>query len=428
MDIINTLGHALLDSALMFWATLWSLIAGLILSAAIQVVVPKEKIAGLLGEPSLKGIAIATAAGAASSSCSYAAVAMSKSLFQKGAHLIPTLAFMFASTNLVLELSFVLWILLGPVFVLAELLGGILLIVIMSIIVKLTYPKYLAKNLQTKDLQTKDLQPKDREENLLTIPVGEHQTHQADSQKAPSPSWQAKLTTRSGLIEIAQAFMHEWKMLSKEIIIGFLIAGLLSAFVPMTVWQTIFVQSGPPFLRLVENALIGPALAIASFVCSIGNIPMAAVLWHGGISFGGVIAFIYADLLVLPILALYKKYFGKQLATYIFFVLFTTIVLSAIIVDLLFNSLGIVPQISHASPMDKMSFEFNYTFYLNLFFGTAAMVLAFLASTGSVSTHMKTTKANIGDCCSHQNADQTHSSPSSEAVPPKKDPEEPSCH
>lgn len=394
-----------MDSALMFWATLWSLIAGLILSAVIQVVVPRQKVAGLLGKPNVHSVFLAAAFGAASSSCSYAAVAMSKSLFQKGAHLIPTLAFMFASTNLVLELSFVLWILLGPIFVAAELLGGILLIVVMSLIVKLTYPKYLTKDL---------------ENDKLTIAVSQPHSHSS----SPMP----KLTTRQGLVEIAQAFVREWRMVSKEIIIGFLVAGFLSTFVPMSIWQTLFVQQGPFLLRLVENAIVGPIMAIASFVCSIGNIPTAAVLWHGGISFGGVIAFIYADLLVLPILSLYKKYFGKQLATYIFLVLFSTIVISAILVDLIFTNLGIVPQISHASLMQKMTFAFNYTFYLNLTFCAAAAALAFLASTGSVSTHMKTTGGKMGDCCSHQSDDQLHKPHNSKSDSTAQDADNSSCH
>jgi uncharacterized membrane protein YraQ (UPF0718 family) len=376
--LLGEFWQALLMAFMMLWATFWSLMLGLILSAVIQVIVPKEKIAELLGGAGFKEIARATFFGAASSSCSYAATAMAKTLFAKGAHLIAVLAFMFASTNLVIELSFVLWNLLGPVFVLAEIVGGLLLVLIMTLLVKLTYPKHLVDSAKG---------------------VDEHAAHDhklmmsVEMVEEPKLSWQQKLTSRNGWTQIAQAFVMDWQMLRKEVLIGFLIAGFIGVFVPASAWQVIFVQNGPAWFKILENGFVGPVIAILSFVCSIGNIPMAAVLWSNGISFGGVISFIFADLLVLPIVKLYGKYYGWRLAIYISTVLFVTMVLSGIVVDLLFGALGIIPVQRTLPLISKMQIEFNYTFVLNILFLVLALTLGYLAKGKPSQT------GESGDCC-----------------------------
>jgi len=318
----------------------------------------------LLGRAGLKEIALATGFGAASSSCSYAAIAAAKSMFKRGAHFIPTLAFMFASTNLVIELGLILWQLMGWQFALAEWLGGLILIAIVSLLVKFTYPKQIV------------------EEGRNHEQTGDVAEHNHGEMLAPGRTLGQKLGSRQGWVYVANYVAMDWSMLWKDLIGGLVIAGFMSVVIPNSFWNALFLQDAPTPLRLIENAIVGPIIAIISFVCSIGNVPLAAVLFAGGISFGGAIAFLYADLLVLPIINIYRKYYGWRLAAYITGVMFVTIVLTGILVDLAFSGLDLLFPSVHFIPEPNphlvemvTTFTFNYTAVLNIL---ALFVIAIL--------------------------------------------------
>ena len=304
--ILFLVGQALLMALAMFWKVGWSLILGFTISAALQAVVSKAGMQKALGRAGAREVALATVLGAASSSCSYASAAVSRTLFKKGAALVPALAFLFASTNLVAELGIVLYLLMGWQFTVAEWVGGIVLVAIMAALVKLTYPTRLI------------------EEARHHPEAGGGHDH--GDMTAPGDTLWKKLTGRQGRIMIAQNFAMDWGMLWKDLTLGFLIAGALSVLVPNGVWQTLFVTDAPSWVQVPANALIGPLVAVISFVYSIGNVPMAAVLWGAGISFGGVLAFLYADLIVLPLLDVYRRYYGWKMAAYIGAVFYATMV------------------------------------------------------------------------------------------------------
>ena len=340
----ESLGHALL----MAWETFWALVFGFAVSAAVQVFVSKDQMARLFGRANLRSMALATGFGAASSSCSYAAAAGARSAFTQGAALLPALAFMFASTNLVIELCAVLWLLMGWRFVAAEFIGAFVLIGLMWGLARLFFPR--------------DLEAAARK-NAEEASGGEccHHDHDhgspASEEANPRQRWQ----------QMADAFVMDWQMLWKEIAIGFLIAGFLSVLVPPHAWQALFLNGGPVWLQRIENACVGPLIAVASFVCSVGNIPLANLLWSGGISFGGVISFIYADLLIIPLVLIYRKYYGTRAAAYITVVFFLSMVGAGILVDLLFGALGWIPTGPRPpSAMANMHFSWDYTTWLDL--------------------------------------------------------------
>ena len=341
------LGRSLYESAAMFWEVLWALVLGFAVSAALQVFVSKERMTQALGRAGLREVALATALGAASSSCSYAAAAAARSAFKKGAALVPTLAFLFASTNLVFELGFVLWLLMGWRFVLAEGVGAFVLIGVMWLIVSLTLPKGLEDEARAHE-----------EAGDAGHCCHGDGDHDHGGHETPGGKWKA----------VAGAFLMDWGMMGKEMAIGFVIAGLLAVLVSNQTWRALFLtHTGSPALRLLENAVVGPLIAVASFVCSIGNIPLASVLWSGGISFGGVIAFIYADLIIIPLLIVYGKYYGRRAATYISLVLFASMVVAGVTVDLLFNALNLIPTGPRpASALAQAHFAWNYTTWLDL--------------------------------------------------------------
>ncbi len=351
-DLLPRIGQALLMSLGMAWQVGWSLVLGFAISAVLQAVVSKRSMAGALGRTTLRSVALATAAGAASSSCSYASAAVSRTLFKRGAALIPSLAFVFASTNLVAELGIVLYLLMGWQFMAGEWIGGVMLVAILSALVSLTYPARLVEAARH-----------------YPEPGAGHQ--HGDVAEEPGTIMQ-KLGRRQTWVSVAQSFIMDWSMLWKDIVLGFLIAGALSVFVPKGVWQALFVQSASPWLQVPANALLGPLVAVASFVCSIGNVPMAAVLWGSGVSFGGVLAFLYADLIVLPLLDVYRRYYGWRMAAYIAAVFYATMVLAALVMDVAFGALGWIP---HARPdvrAEMVQFSVNYTFWLNIAFGLMA--------------------------------------------------------
>jgi len=355
MALVSMTGQALLLAVGMMWQVGWSLILGFTLSGLVQTLVSKERMQALLGRDGIREIAIATGFGAASSSCSYAAAAMSKTLFKKGAALVPSLAFLFSSTNLVLELGIILWLLMGWQFTAAEWIGGLVLIAVMTILVRLTYPKALVEEARRR--------------------VDETGGHDHGSAETAPGSLFERLRRPETRVSVAQNAAMDFSMLWKDLLVGFLIAGVLGVVVPDGAWKALFLEGGSPGVRLVENALIGPVIAIFSFVCSIGNVPLAAILWTSGISFGGVLAFLYADLIVLPLLDVYRKYYGIRMAAYIFGLFFVTMVISAIIMDGAFSALHLVPVPNRNAVHDLTMFSFNYTFWLNLVFGALAVYL-----------------------------------------------------
>jgi uncharacterized membrane protein YraQ (UPF0718 family) len=342
----------LYHSAAMLWETLWALVLGFGISAALQVFVSKERVTQLLGGTGLKEMLLATFFGAASSSCSYAAVAAGRSAFQRGAALIPALAFMFASTNLVGELAAMIWVLMGWQFVLAEVVGSVVLIGVMW---------FLASKIISRRIED---QARTRAEAAIEARGHCCADDEHDSGKG------------TALSRLAIAFVMEWQMIWKELVAGFLVAGFLSALVPATWWKALFVESGPAWFRLIENAAVGPVIGMLSWVCSCANIPLASLLWSNGISFGGVVSFIYADLLVIPLILIYRKYFGGRAAVYIVVIFYVSMVTAGVIVDLLFSALNLVPSGARpASPIEHATFTWNYTTWLDLI---ALAVAAFL--------------------------------------------------
>lgn len=348
MQFLWSLLRALEISAGMAWEVAWSLILGFTLSGLVQAVVSKERMQHLLGREGARETAIATLYGAASSSCSYAAAALSKTLFKKGAGLIPSLAFLFSSTNLVIELGLILWFLMGWQFTLGEWIGGVVLVVIMSLLVRATYPKRLVEEAR--------------------VHVDEASGHEhGDNVVEGNTLWERLRNPRTAVV-VAQNVAMDWSMLWKDLVAGFLIAGALSAFVPESWWSHLFAGT-------VGGAIVGPLVAVITFVCSIGNVPMAAVLWAGGVGFGGVLAFLYGDLIVLPLLDIYRKYYGWRMAAYIAAVFYVTMVIAALLVDLAFNALHLVPPHPLNGFAPEAAFRINYTFWLNLLFGALALWL-----------------------------------------------------
>ena len=353
-DIIHQIVQALGMALGMFWQVGWSLVLGFAISALLQVLVSRDAIIAAIGRNGVREVALATVAGAASSSCSYAAASVSRTLFKKGGALIPSLAFLFASTNLVVELGIVLYLLMGWQFMAGEWIGGVVLIVLLSLVVRLTYPRRLVEAARAH-----------------AEPGGGHD-HGA---MASEGTLGQKLARRDTWVRVAQTFMMDWSMLWKDLVIGFLIAGALAVFVPAGVWQALFVKGASPWLQVPANALLGPLVAVLSFVCSIGNVPMAAVLWGSGVSFGGVLAFLFADLIVLPLLDVYRRYYGWRMAAYIAGVFYATMVAAALIMDVAFNALGWIPPHRPDLRAAMVQFSFDYTFWLNLLFGALALAL-----------------------------------------------------
>jgi len=332
----------------------------------------------------LKSVSLATGFGAASSSCSYAAVAAARSAIQQGAAVVPALAFMFASTNLVIELGAVLWVLMGWQFVLAEVFGAFVLIILMWLLITLFFPQELETEIR--------IQAQEKIQASIHC-HHEHPTSQGSGPTGPpssnsgAASDQEFATTNPSVgghemskwTGVAHAFVTDWSMLWKEIFGGFLIAGFLATLMPHGWWEALFLQSGPPVVRQIENALVGPIIAMISFVCSVGNIPLASLLWSHGISFGGVISFIYADLIVIPIIIIYAKYYGVRAAAWITGIFYVSMVLAGIIVDLIFSALGLIPQgVRPPSAVEHAHIIWNYTSSLDVAAAIFAAWLLFL--------------------------------------------------
>jgi uncharacterized membrane protein YraQ (UPF0718 family)/YHS domain-containing protein len=355
-DVLSVLWMGLKDAFLMAWEVWWALVFGFGISAVVQAWVPRQRIEHALSGSGPKPVALATGLGAASSSCSYAAIAIAKSLFQKGASATTALAFQFASTNLVWELGLVLWVLIGWQFTVAEYLGGIVMIVLMAGLLRVFVSSKLEAHARN--------HAQDADSGHQHYMVGEQMT------------WRRRLTSASAWSDVAHNFRGDWQMLWKEITIGFVLAGFI-AQLGDGFFNGLFIQNAPGPLTAIENVTVGPIIAVLSFVCSVGNVPLAAVLWSGGISFGGVMAFLFADLIVLPIIAIYRKYYGAAFALRIVALMFVTMLIAALIVDAAFSGLGLVPSGPRPSRDDIFgSISLNYKLVLNIL-GVAIFAILF---------------------------------------------------
>jgi uncharacterized membrane protein YraQ (UPF0718 family)/YHS domain-containing protein len=345
MGVLTTIGNGFKDAFLMAWTVWWALVLGFAISAIVQAWVPRERIQSALGGSGFRPVAIATGLGAASSSCSYAAIAIAKSLFQKGASAASALAFQFSSTNLVIELGIVIWVLIGWQFTLAEFVGGLVLIVIMTVLLRLFVSRPLEEQARA---------------HAQEADQG-HQHHSAGGQM----TIRERLTSVSAWSDVAHNFRNDWSMLWKEIAIGFVLAGFVGQL-PNSFFNSLFLTSAPAGVKLIENAIVGPIIAVLSFVCSVGNVPLAAVLWSGGISFAGVIAFIFADLIVVPIVLIYRKYYGKAFTVRIVALMFVTMVSAALIVDGLFSAAGLIPEGRPTRADIFSSIKVDYKLFTNI--------------------------------------------------------------
>jgi len=354
----------------MFWDVLWPLLLGFILSAIIQAVVSKQKIASLLGGNSLANISLATLFGAASSSCSYAAVALARSLFQKGASFTAAMVFEIASTNLVFELGLILFVLLGWQFVVAEFLGGLLMIGILVVIFRLTLSQNLIGSAR-----------RYAEKGLL----GRMEGHAAmDMSISTKGNFWQRLMSSDGLSAVSNYFVMDIAAVWVDIVVGLLIAGTVTVIVPNAFWQMFFFKDSP-IVSFVVGPLIGPLIAIISFVCSVGNIPLAAVLWEKGMSFGGVISFVFADVLVVPILDIYRKYYGWRVAGYILLTFYLTIAITGYGVEGIFSFFHAIPTPQTVSFISQ-GISWNYTSWLNIFFVLVTLLLSYrFVSRGGMS-------------------------------------------
>jgi uncharacterized protein len=356
MDLVNSIGDGLWNAFQMAWEVGWALVLGFALSGIVQAWIPRSRMERALGGRDLRTAALSTGLGAASSSCSYAAIAIAKSIFQKGGSLASAMVFQFASTNLVFEIGIVMWIFLGWEFTLAEFLGGLILVVLMWAGIRLFVTRRLEEQAR---------------EHALAAQTG-HEHHLAGSSGL---TWRERLTSARAWSDVAHNFRADVQMLWKEITLGFVIAGFV-ALLPMDFFNALFLTDAPAWIRIPENVLVGPLVAILSFVCSVGNVPLAAVLWAGGISFSGVIAFIYADLLIIPILLVYRKYYGGKAAALISGIMFGTIVLSALAVSAIFGLAGLIPsERPDVDSITERGIGWNYTTVLNIVFFAVALAL-----------------------------------------------------
>jgi uncharacterized membrane protein YraQ (UPF0718 family)/YHS domain-containing protein len=369
MFVINAVLHALQLSLFMLLEVFWPLALGFLLSAVVQTVVSKRAVAGALGRPDLKGFVLSVGLGAASSSCSYAAVAVARALFRRGAHFVNAIIFEFASTNLVFELGLVLLILLGWQFVAAEFAGGLLMAVILWIIFKLT-------------LRQRMIDAAKRQAELGIVGSDMEGHGDMDMSITEGPFF-ARLISPRAFTAIAHYFYMDVYSLYRDIGLGFLIAGAIAAWVPNSVWQAFFLTNNPT-LNEFWGPLVGPIISMLSFVCSVGNVPLAVVLWNGGISFGGVISFIFADLIILPILNIYRKYYGGRMSLYLLGVSYLAMALAGFLIGGLFQLLGLVPTNHHVTVFETQP-TWNYTTFLDIVFLVLMAVLAWrFFTTGGV--------------------------------------------
>jgi len=350
MKVLQALGHALLTSASMTWQILWALIFGFVLSAIVQAVIRRSTIVRRLGDDRPGTLAIATGFGAASSSCSYAAVALARSLFQKGASFTAAMAFEIASTNLVVELGVILAVLIGWQFTAAEFVGGPIMIVLIAVVFRVFLRQKLIDDARVQANMGR---------------AGSMEGHAAmDMSITEEGSLWHRIRSEQALTSISHIFIMEWAAVIRDIVGGLLIAGAIAAWVPNSFWEHFFAVDHP-LLSKIWGPIIGPIVSMLSFVCSIGNVPLAGVLWNGGISFGGVISFLFADLIIIPILIIYKKYYGTRMMLFILGSFYVTMVIAGYLVEILFSLLGLVPTVRDAK-VGEIAVQWNYTTVLNI--------------------------------------------------------------
>jgi uncharacterized protein len=383
---MHAIGHALSIAGSMTWQIAWALILGFLLSAIVQALVRRSTIVRLLGDDRPRTLALAAAFGAASSSCSYAAVALARSLFRKGASFTAAMAFEIASTNLVIELGVILALLMGWQFTLAEFTGGPIMIVAVAVLFRLFLREKLLREA--------------REQASRGV-AGSMEGHAAmDMSVQGDGSFLRRLLSRDGFTTVANVFVMEWAAILRDLIIGLLAAGAIAAWVPDSFWQAFFF-AGHPLAAKIWGPLIGPAVAILSFVCSIGNVPLAVVLWKGGISFGGVVAFMFGDLIIAPILNIYRKYYGARMAAFILVTFYAAMVVAGYVVELVFGGLGLIPSRATAKIPDQ-GVTWDYTTWLNIAFGLVALILVVrFARTGGLPMLRMMNGAPDGDHDAH---------------------------
>ncbi|HZU16507.1 MAG TPA: permease, partial [Candidatus Dormibacteraeota bacterium] len=319
--LAGAIGHALLTAFDMLWEVLWPLALGFLLSAVVQTVVSRRAIAGALGRDDLKGVALACGFGAASSSCSYAAVALARALVRRGASFANAIVFEFASTNLVFELGLVLLVLLGWQFLTAELAGGLVMVAILVLLFRWTLRARMVEAAR-----------RQAERGL----AGRMEGHAGMDMSITEGPFLRRLFSARAFTAISHSFYMDLASLWQDLALGFLIAGALAAWVPNGFWQGLFLADHP-LLNTFVGPLLGPILSMLSFVCSVGNVPLAAVLWNGGMSFGGVISFIFADLIILPIVNIHRRYYGGRASLYLLVVSYLAMALAGLLIELAFQ-------------------------------------------------------------------------------------------
>jgi uncharacterized protein len=368
MRVLDAVGHALAVAGSMTWEITWSLILGFTLSAIVQALVRREAITRRLGNDRPSTLALAAGLGAASSSCSYAAVALARSLFRKGASFTAAMVFEIASTNLVIELGIILALLISWQFTVAEYLGGVIMIVLLALAFRIFVGEKLVEGAR-------------RQAELGR--AGSMEGHAAmDMSISGGGSFWQRLRSRDGYTSVSHIFVMEWAAVIRDVVVGLLIAGAIGAWVPDTFWRHLFL-TGHPLAAKLWGPVIGPVISLLSFVCSIGNVPLAGVLWNGGISFGGVVAFIFADLIIIPILIIYRKYYGTKVMLVLLGIFYVTMVIAGYIVEFLFEGLGLVPA-ERAARVAEQGIQWNYTTVLNIVFLllAAALLVRFFRSGG----------------------------------------------
>ncbi|MBV8981596.1 MAG: permease [Acidimicrobiia bacterium] len=364
---MNDVWHSLREAFFMFWETLWALVLGFGLSGAVQGFVSKEQMQRVMGDHRPAAVSRATFFGSVSSSCSYAATAMAKSLYEKGADFITAMVFMFASTNLVIELGVVLLILLGWQFAVAEYVGGVFMIVLLVLLGGLVLTRRVT------DRARANLRAGEAADHAHDAMAGVSVARQEELERMP---WKRKLTTKAAWADAAAYAIADINMLRRELVIGYVVAGFLAVVVPAHVWNDVFL-TGHGFWTTLQNVTLGPVIAFISFVCSIGNVPMAAALWQGGISFGGVISFLFADLIALPLVLIYRKYYGTRVAVRLTLTFWAVMSLAGLVVEGLFAAFGGLPDV-RSKKIVATHFQWNYTTFLNIVFLGVFAVLYWL--------------------------------------------------
>ena len=395
MFILRELGDALTMAGDMFWEVFWPLVLGFALSGVVQAVASHRSMARLLGDDSPRSLGFATLFGTASSSCSYAAIALARSIYQKGASFTSAMVFEIASTNLVIELGIILVVLLGWPFAAAEFTGGIVMIIVIAVMFRLTLTPTLVAAAK-----------KQAERGL----AGRMEGHAGMDMSVSDGPLFSRIASQRGFTAISRYFVMDWVSIWQDLLLGFLIAGALAAWVPDAFWRNVFLSDSPTLAK-IEGPLLGPLVAIISFVCSVGNVPLAAVLWRGGISFGGVVSFIFADLIVLPIIDIYRRYYSLKVALYITGTFYAAMAIAGYVVELLFVELGIVPTDRNVSAIDSHP-ALNYTGVLNIIFLIIAIVLVvrFLRTGGPAMLRMMSAPSSMQDDPAAESDHTTHSS------------------